>query len=72
MDFGFVLTGVVFVLIGFDIARRPEYHGTRFAQYSLLTRGTAGKHSGSERRTRVLGVFLSCVGVAVLLGGMVI
>jgi len=70
MNFGFVLTGIVFVLIGLDIARRPEYHGKRFARYSLLTRGTAGKHTGSKRRTRVLGVFLSCVGGALLLGGI--
>ena len=69
MNFGFVLTGAVFVLIGLDTARRPEYHGKRFARYSLLTRDTAGKHTG-YRQTRALGLFLSCVGAAVLLGGM--
>lgn len=70
MNFGFVLTGIVFVLIGLELARRPAYHSQRFAQYSLL-RATGGG-AQSRRRTRVLGILLSCVGAVILLGGITI
>lgn len=68
MNVGFVLTGVVFALIGFDVGRRPAYHAERLGGYSLFTGGNAG----SQRLTRALGVFLAIVGVILFVGGVTI
>jgi len=66
MNIGFVLTGIVFVLIGLDVGRRPTYHAGRWGRYSLFT----GEDTGSKRLTRGFGVVLAIVGVVVFAGGV--
>ncbi|WP_435183266.1 hypothetical protein [Halobellus sp. EA9] len=68
MNVGFALTGVVFVLVGADIGRRPAYHAERFGRYSLVTGGSAG----SNRLTRALGAFLAIAGIVLLVGGVAV